>query len=414
MQLLKRDTIDALKGNGRTLTAGVGARRMRGAFVVLQVALSLILLVGAGLFMRTLWNAYSVNLGYDVDRTLLTDVNLDARGYPQQAGQLVYAQILERLAALPGVRAVGAARVGVLSGAARSTGVSTNGQPLAGDGANMLMVRTNVVSDGYLSALGVAVLRGRDFAQSDTAGSSRVAIVSRSLADRLWPGRDPIGQTLVSTSAPLEVIGVVPDAVYVSAVESAPPPFFYSLLSQNYESGVTLYIRTVRNPMAVFPAVRQAVREVDPLLTLSRPLLLRDLFDRSVGDQRLMGTLVGIFGLLALILAAIGLYSVMSYVAADRRPEMGLRLALGAEPRLILLLMMGEGLRLVALGLAIGLVGAFLATRYLTNQLFGVAPVDPPTFLAVCLVLTVTGMIACFIPARRAMRTDPATALRQS
>ena len=414
VQTLRKDTIDALRDEGGAVATGIRAARMRSAFVVLQVALSLMLLVGAGLFLRTLQNAYAVDLGYQLDQTLLADINLDVRGYSQDAGQSAYEQILSRVDVIPGVLAAGAARVTVLSGGSRTTSISTDGKPLAQDGSNATDVRANVVSHRYLEAMGIPIVRGRNFSGSDRAGTPRVAIVSRRLADRLWPNAEPVGQKLHGGSEPIEVVGVVPDAVYRSAVETDPLPFFYLLLAQNYESGVTLHIRTAGDPLLVLPAVRQAVRDVDPQLVVARPRVLREEFDRAIGDQRMMATMVGLFGAIALVLAAVGLYGVMAHLAGQRRTEIGIRMALGARPGSILRLILGQGLRLVAIGSALGLAGALAGTRYVQSQLFGVQSTDPATFAGVCAVLVTVGIVACLVPARRAMKVNPAIALRNA
>jgi predicted permease len=413
-QTLRRDTITALRDEGGAVATGAHAARMRSAFVVLQVALSLVLLVGAGLFLRTLKNAYSVDLGYDVNQTLVADINLDVRGYTQEAGLAAYEQILSRIEALPGVAAVGAARVTVLSGGARTTSVSTDGRPPQDDGSNTVVARTNVVSHRYLDAMGIPIVRGRSFAASDAAGTPRVAVVSHSFAKRLWGNDDPVGKTFGTTPNQLQVVGVVPDTVYVNALERDSPPFFYTLLAQNYESGVSLHVRAAGDPMALVPSIREALRQFDSQLVLGRPQLLRDVFDRSLSRERMMGTLVGFFGAVALVLAIVGLYGVMAHLASQRTTEIGIRLAMGAQPASILGLLLGQGLRLMVIGSALGLAGALLGTRYLESQLFGVKATDPLTFVGVCLVLLVAGLIACAVPARRAMRLDPVIALRQA
>ena len=412
IQTLRRNTVEALRDEGGAVASGVHATRMRSMFVVMQVALSVVLLVGAGLFLRTLRNATAVDLGYDVDRVLLADINLDVRGYSQDAGQGAYSRILEKAKALPGVEAAGAARVTVLSGGSRVTSVSTDGRPVAADNSNGMDTRANVVSDGYLDALGVRMKAGRNFSPSDTAGAPLVTIISDSLAARLFGAQDPIGRPVTIGNRAYQVIGVVPDTVYRSAIEANPLPFLYVPLLQNYEAGVTLHLRSPGNPLLLIPALRQALTEVDPHLVLGRPRLLRDEFERSLVDQRMMATMVGLFGLLAIVLAAIGLYGVMAHLAGQRTGEIGLRLALGAEPRTIFRLMLTDGLRLVAVGAVIGLAGALAGARYVENQLFGVAPRDPLTLVGVCAMLFVVAMAACLIPARRAMRVDPAVALR--
>ena len=427
-QVFRRNTTTPLRAGGGTVTSGAHAARstlMRGAFVIFQVAVSLVLLVGAGLFLRTLSNAYSVELGYQVDQTLVASLNLEARGYFEggsrgsASGLAVYEQILSRVEALPGVVAAGAARMTVLSGGARSTAVSTDGRPIEKDNSNALGVRANVVSHRYFETMNIPILRGRPFDMSDGPNTPRVTIVTKSLADRLWPNEDPIGKTLRDdsrdASAQLQVIvGVVPDTVYTTTVERERPPTYYLLLAQNYESSVALHVRTASNPVSLVPAIREAVRHVDSQLAVERPQLLRDVLDRTLSRQRMMATLVGLFGALALILAVLGLYGVMAHVAAERTPEIGIRLAVGAQPASIVTLLLGQGLRLLGIGVAIGLTSALLGTRYIEAQLFGVTATDPLTFVGGCVVLAIAGITASVIPALRAMRIDPIRVLRQT
>lgn len=411
LQTLRIDTVSALRDEGGSVATGSHAARLRRAFVVFQVAVSLMLLVSAGLLLRTLRNAQATELGYAIDETLVADINLDVRGYSQEAGALVYRQILDRLNATPGIAAAAAARVTVLSGGARTTSLSLDGQPVAPDGSNGFDVRVNVVSGGYLRTMGIPLLQGRDFTPADGPTAPRVAIVSRSLAAKMWPHEDPLGKSFGTGRT--TVVGVVPDTVYRTVIEREPPPFFYLPLSQNYESGVALHVRAAQgDPLALLQSVRAAVRAVDAAIVVSRPQRLREVFDQSISSQRMMAVLVGLFGGIALLLAAVGLYGVMAHLAGQRRTEIGIRLALGANPGSILRLVLGEGMRLVLIGAAIGLAGALVSTRWLSSQLFGVRPSDPLTFVAVCVLLTGVAALACLIPARRAMRVDPAGALR--
>ena len=338
LQALRPNTTAALRDRG-TVASGARVTWLRGAFVILQIAISLVLLVGAGLFLRTLENAYSVDLGYQVENTLVASLNLDARGYFEggsrgaEAGAAVYEQVLSRVESLPGVVAAAAARMTVLSGGARSTAVSTDGRPIEPDNSNALGVRANVVSRRYFETMGIQVLRGRAFDASDGPHTTPVAIVTKSLADRLWPNDDPIGKTLRGESAQLQVIvGVVPDTVYTSTVERERPPAYYLLLAQNYESAVALHVRAAGNPLSLIPAIRDAVRQVDGQLPVEQPQLLGAVLDRTLGRQRMMATLVGLFGVVALMLAVIGLYGVMAHAATERTPEIGIRLAMGAQP----------------------------------------------------------------------------------
>jgi predicted permease len=412
LQLMRPDTEAALRGERGNMAAGARATRARSAFVVGQVALSLVLLVGAGLFLRTLQHAYAVDLGYRVDGMLVATIELGDR-YTPVAGQAFYADVLNRLNALPGVMAAGAARVTVLSGSARTLPVSVDGRPLQPDRSNVIPVRANVVSDRYMEAMGIPVLVGRGFQVADMATSQRVAIVSRALAERLWPNTNPIGQTLISLER-LVVVGVVPDTVYRSTTERAPLPVYYLPLSQNYEAAMTVHVRTEAEPMALLPSVRRLVREMDSRIVLTTPRRLEDEFSRSLIEERTMATFVGSLSVIALVLAAVGLYGVMAYATRQRTTEIGVRLALGATPASILNMIVLRGGRLVAIGAALGLAGAFVAARFVQVLLFGVEPTDPLTWIAVSSVLMLVGLAACALPARRAMRIDPATALRES
>jgi len=412
VQLLRPDAVTALRDEGGTVATGVRATRARSAFVVVQVALSLVLLVGAGLFLRTLQHAYSVNLGYRVDRMLIANIEPGDR-YTPVAGQALYADVLNRLNALPGVVAAGVARVTVLSGASRTLPVSVDGRPPQPDRSNVIPVRANVVSERYLDAMGIPILMGRNFQTTDLPASQRVAIVSRSLANRLWPNADPIGKTLVSMSS-LVVVGVVPDTVYRSTTDRQPLPVYYLPLSQNYEAAVSLHVRTEGDPMALLPPVRRIVSDVDPRIVLVRPRRLEDEFSRSLIEERTMVKFVGSLSSIALLLAAVGLYGVMAYATRQRTTEIGVRLALGATPASILNMIILRGVRLVAIGAAFGLAGALVAVRFVQVLLFGVEPTDPVTWIAVSAVLMLVALVACVLPARRAMRIDPAAALRSS
>jgi ABC-type antimicrobial peptide transport system permease subunit len=210
------------------------------------------------------------------------------------------------------------------------------------------------------------------------------------------------------------VVGVVPDTVYTTTLERERPPTYYLLLAQNYESGVALHVRATSNPMSLVPAIREAVRQVDSQLAVERPQLLRDVLDRTLSRQRMMATLVGLFGALALILAVFGLYGVMAHAATQRTPEIGIRLAMGAQPSSIVTLLLGQGLRLLGIGVAIGLTSALLGTWYIEAQLFGVTATDPLTFVSGCVVLAIAGLTASVIPALRAMRVDPIATLRRT
>jgi predicted permease len=333
-------------------------------------------------------------------------------GHSAVTGQAFYAEVLNQLNTLPGVVA-GAARVTVLSGSSRTAAISVDNRPPQPDQSNVIPVRVNVVSERYLEAMGIPMLQGRHFSGTDVPTSPRVAIVSRSLATRLWPNDTPIGKTLMSMS-PLEVVGVVPDTEYRSTTEREPLPVYYLPLTQNYEAVVSLHVRTEGDPMAFLPTLRRIVAQVDPSVALARPHRLEDEYRQSLVEERTMAIFVGSLSGVALVLAAVGLYGVMAYTTRQRTSEFGVRLALGATPGSILTMILGRGLALIVSGAGLGLVGALGASRLVRALLFGVEPGDPLTWIAVLSVLVVVGLLACAIPARRAMRIDPAAALRSS
>jgi macrolide transport system ATP-binding/permease protein len=417
LQTLRKN---AMAGLGDRGVAGGTARaaRMRGPLVIVQIAVSLVLLVGAGLFLRTLERVYAVNLGYDIDRILLASINLEPRGYFEggpkgpEPGAALYRELLARVEALPGVVSAAAARVTVLSGSTRSTAVTTDGRPMAPDLSNAFGVRANVVSHRYFETMGIPILHGRDFDASDAPDTPRVIIITKSLADRLWPDGTAIGRTLYDGATPRVVIGIVPDTVSASPLEGERRPTYYSLLAQSYESAVTLHVRAAGNPFSLVPAIRDAVRKVDDQLAIQEPQLLRDVLTRTLGAQRMAATLVGLFGAIALVLAGLGLYGVMAHVAAERTKEIGIRVAMGARPSSIVFLLLRQGARLLAIGTAIGMITARVTTQTIEAQLFGVTATDRLTFAAGCAVLVIAGLMASLIPALRATRIDPVAALR--
>ena len=288
--------------------------------------------------------------------------------------------------------------------------------PSKDDNSNALGVRANVVSRRYFETMNIPILRGRPFNASDGPDTPRVTIVTKSLADRLWPNEDPIGKTLRDEGEPAagHRRRRPRHGLHHHRWSASRPPTYYLLLAQNYESGVALHVRAAGNPMSLVPAIREAVRQVDSQLAVERPQLLRDVLDRTLSRQRMMATLVGLFGAVALILAVLGLYGVMAHAATQRTPEIGIRLAMGAQPASIVTLLLGQGLRLLGIGTASGLAGALLGTRYIEAQLFGVTATDPLTFVSGCVVLAIAGLAASLIPALRAMRVDPISTLRQS
>jgi predicted permease len=384
--------------------------RIRGALVVAQVAVSLVLLVAAGLFVRTLRNAYAVDPGFATD-VLVGQLDLSLQGYDEQRGRRFYDQLLRDLDAMPGVRSASLA-LNRPFGGGFDTRIDVQGAPIDEEHRGHRTDR-NSVSPAYFETMGISILRGRGLTTQDVQTSTPVAVINEAIADQLWPGQDPIGRRFVRTwgGPALEVIGVARDAKYRSLFEPRRMTF-YQPLSQDYNAGLVVHLRPEGDPMALAGPLRNAVRGLDPELPVYRIQPLQERLAGSLGQQRTSATLVGGFGALALLLTAIGLYGAVAYSAAQRTREFGIRIALGAQRPDVLRQVLREGVVLAITGLAIGVVGAVAVTRVLRSQLFGVTPTDPLSFAMVSIMLLTVALLASYLPARRATRVDPIVALR--
>jgi predicted permease len=395
--------------------AGIGRHRLRSGFVLVQVALSVLLLVGAGLFLRSLRNATVIDPGFVPENVLIGSVDLRLAGYNSVAGAAFYRQLLERVRAMPGVVDASLADELPLGLGGSRRGITIEGYtPRAGED---MEVYTATVASDYFRTMRIPILRGRGFADSDAEGAPRVVVVNQAFARRYWPGEDPIGRHIQMgirnrPGTPWwEVVGVARDGKYLSLGEE-PLPFFYLPLAQFYRSSTSLVVRTHGAPLSLLPAVRDEVAGLDKSLPLTGAETLVDHTGLSLLPARLAGAVLGAFGVVGLLLAAMGVYGVMAFAVAQRTREIGIRMALGAERREIFRLVVRQGMVLTAVGCAVGLAAAVVLTRFLTSLLYGVSPTDPWTIAAVLLVLAVTALAACYLPARRAMRVDPMTALR--
>lgn len=402
----------------------VGRRsRFSQGLVIFQVALCTVLLVGAGLLQRTLGNLRSIDPQMKTENMLLLSLAPGLNGYQPAAARQLYEQLLERIGGLPGVVSVTTARIVPFSQRGMSFGWVYGDVVEQGEG---LQADCNLVGPRYLGAMGIPLIAGRDFQGSDRDGAPRVTIINQALARRLWPNQNPLGRTLrfgKPDSEPWQIVGVAQDSRYRSATERV-RPFYYLPADQFLMPGSTalildrtLHIRTAGNPVALVAPVRQVVRDVDPRLPLYDIKTLGGHLDASFWPQRMAATLVGVFSLLATVMATVGLYAVMAYHVARRTREIGLRMALGATAPAILGATLRRGLALAAGGLAAGLLVALGAARLLGSLLYGtllygVTPADPLTFAGVAVLLLATALAACYLPARRATRVDPMTALR--
>jgi predicted permease len=410
MQASRIDLVSALKD-----TRSTGGRRtgLRGAMVVTQVALSFVLLIAAGLCVRTLRNARAMDLGYQVENLLTARIDLPRQDYSEAQGRIFQRRLTERLEALPGVQSVSLADRLPLN-----DGRSEMGMFPERDGRRVQTLR-NIVSHSYLETMKIQLLAGRQFNESDDAKAPRVAIISETLQRRAWPNENPIGKRF-SIGHPTDGGGYIPSVEVIGVARDitlrdplAPPgPVVYFPLLQNYRSGIALYLRSTANPEQLAAAVRREAGALDPNLPVYRVAPLEDHFTAALTPQRLLTHLISGFGLLALALAGAGLYGSLAYSVSQRTQEVGLRIALGAESRDVLRLVILDGMKLTLLGLVIGLPASYGLTKLMKSYLYGVSLTDPLTFAVISATLLAVTLLACYGPAWRAASVDPMVALR--
>ena len=410
--LASQDLHNVLKEGTRT--GGLVRRRLRVALVVGEIALASVLLVGAGLTLRSFQALLHAQPGFASDGVLTTFVTLPGRRYGSDEKRLAaFDQIEQRFASVAGVRAVGATSHLPLSGQDSRLSVSIEGFNAPPDVQTRAHPRS--VSPGYFQTMGIALVAGRTFSAADRAGSPLVGVVNDTMARRYWPGGSPLGQKLVvgGTTASVEVIGIVADVRHWG-LDLPVNPELYLPLAQRPTGGLTFVLSTTLEPSALSASVREQLRAVDPDLPLSRVRTMNEVAAESVASRRVAMLLLATLGVLALTLAASGIYAVMAHLVALRSAEIGVRMTLGAKPVSVMLLVLREGLVQAAVGLAIGLGAAVVIMRAFRARLFEVSPADPMTLTVVAAILLTTAVAACIIPARRAMRVDPIEALRSA
>ncbi len=403
----------ALKEGGSAASGGRHRSRLQQAFVVAQVAVSLTLLVVAGLLLRSLQNSVAFNLGFKTDNLLLARFDLRRHGYSEEQGRAFYRQLIERLKSLPDGGAVTTALITPLGMGEDALGFRIPGH-IPPNGETLFSIDDNVVGPDYFTTMGIPLLRGRDFDARDAQSGARpVAIINETMARRFWPQADAVGRSVQNgASGPMvEIIGVVSDIKYYSLAEE-PMPYIYLSASQIYMPGMTLSLRTAGDPKTLAKALRKEVERLDPNVAVAQLTTFAELRQAPLYPSRAMAIVSGLFGLLALLLAAVGIYGVTSYMVGQRTREIGVHIALGAERGDIFRLIIRQGVRGAFVGVGVGLCAALALTQFLSSQLFGVSASDPLTFAAVALLLTVVALLACWIPARRATKVDPLVALR--
>lgn len=410
------DLVGAIKGTG-----GDSPRhsRLRPAFLVAQVSMSVMLLVIAGLFVRSFQNARSAGTGFDAAHVLVASIDLETRGYSGARGRDFVRSLLERLDTSADVVSATALDIVPVTLSNRTIQMLRDGdvEPGPGQPAPTPQIYANAVSPGHFRTLNIGMVAGRDFTSLDDAAGPPVAIVNEMLARQFWPGRSAVGQRLRPSGSGanandfIEVVGVARDSKYVTVGEAA-RPFLYRPLAQQYTPRVTILVRSAGTPGAVLSTIRREIRALDSGLAVFNVSSLADATSISLVPARVAGDLLGALGLLALALAALGIYGVLSFLVRARTREIGVRVALGATPRAVTSMVVRQAMTWTAIGAVIGMTASFLLTQFLETLLYGISPTDPATFGGVALLLLLVTLLAAVIPALRASRLDPLVALR--
>ena len=413
----RKNLSESLKESGQRSGESRANAGLRNALLVSEVALAFVLVIAAGLLTQSFFHLLRVDPGFAPERVLTFELSLPATKYPDQPHTTaLYQNALQKLRSMPGIESAGIIETLPMGGATESTGIRIPGH-IPADKNETPYANYTIASPGYFSTVGTPLLRGRDFLDSDTADSLPVTIINSAMAKKFWPGSDPIGKQ-VGPGSPLypaaTIIGIVADTKRLSLREEPAPEMFVLYNQKVWPSLLTMdvVLRTKADPASASTAARDAIHSVDPDLPLAKIAALETLVDDSVIQQRFAMLVLGAFGALALLLASIGMYGVISYSTMQRTQEIGIRMALGAQRHTILAMVLNHGGRLAGLGIAIGIVAAIAMARLMSSFLYGVQPADPATFAAVALLLCVVALLACYVPARRAMRVDPIVALR--
>jgi predicted permease len=417
MQVSHLDINDTLKEGGRDAAGGTRGNRIRALLVIGEIAVSFVLLMGAGLLINSFMHLRNLHPGFRANHLLTMKIPLSEVKYPDKERRSpFYAEVLRRVQALPGVQSAAVAGNLPLTydGDSMPIGIEGRTDPPPDQRPDVIL---RVVGPGYFSTMGIPLVRGRDFSEQDKADSARVVIVSEKTARHFWPGENPIGKRLkpgsTSRNIPwIEIIGVVKDVRQNDFVSEPKMQMYMPYQQLNSFAPNALVVRTNVEPLSLAAAVRNAIWAVDKDQPVSNLRSMDEIVSEAVARQRFSMLLLGIFAALAMVLAAVGIYGVMSYSIAQRTREIGLRIALGAQKSDVLKMILRQGLRFVAAGLAIGLAASFVLTRVMASLLFGISATDPATFVAISLVLIAVALLASYIPAVRAMKIDPMLALR--
>jgi predicted permease len=412
LQASKPDLVTTLKGD---VTQPLGHRawrlNLKKSLVVLQVALSMMALITAGLFVRSLQKATQINPGFVTDNVVMMGFNLGREGYNEAQGKQFHRRLLERVSAIPGAQSATISRDRMFGGGfQRSVFIEGQEPPPGGRG---LLVQVNNIGLRFFDTLGIPLLKGRDFAESDNESAPKIVIINEAMANRFWPEQDAIGKRFkfFGDTDYRMVVGIARDSKVNSLTEQR-RPFVYVPMQQEYAPQMTLYVRALGDTKSTVAALRSEIQGIDPNLSLLNVQTLNERVEGSLQEERTEATLLGTAGGLALLLAAVGLYGVMAYTVAQRTREIGIRMALGATRGNVLGLVLKQGAALVLAGIIIGMGAAFITTKLVVGSLFGITAADPVTFAVTSVLLILVSLVASLIPARRATKVDPMIALR--
>jgi putative ABC transport system permease protein len=412
LQSTKMDLTKALNAGGRSSAAGGGRHRLRSLLVIVETALALVLLIGAALMIQSFLRLEHVNPGFKTDHVLTMELSLPANSYPRPQRSTFFQQLVERTKALPAVQAVAAARQLPLSGDNMNFAFDIEGHPFPpgkSPGADCRFVTAD-----YFRALGIPLISGRLLSDSDGAQASPVLLINESMAHRYFPNEDPIGNRLVLGINHFtgQIVGVIGDVKHVGLDAETNDEIYAAYSQAPFWTDMTLLVRTTGEPMSIAGSMRNEIAALDRQVPIGKVRTMETITAESVAQPRFRTLLLGLFGVAALLLASVGIYGVMSYAVTQRTHEIGIRMALGAQFGDVRRLVIGNGMTLALVGVAIGLAGSFALTRLMASLLFGVTATDAATFVAVSGGLSAVALLACYIPARRATKVDPLVALR--
>jgi predicted permease len=404
--------VPALKNEEYVENRGFRRSRLRSLFVVSQVTLSLVLLIGAGLLIRSLLNTQAIDPGFNTRNALVVPLDLKLQRYDEVRGKEFQRQVVARVSTMPGVQMVSLVRDLPLGNSSGNVAVQLEGGEAGG---RQYLVSANLVGQGYFRTMGIPISLGREFTEQDGEGAPGVVIINETMARRFWSTENPLGQriSISGENGPfMEIVGVARDSKYKRLEEGPTPHLYQALLQATYQSRLNMVVRTTDDPQNMLGTMRNQVRQMDSKLPLVDVQTVAQQVNLALLPAKAAAWFLGLFGILAVVLAAIGLYGVVAYSVSQRTHEIGIRMALGARPRDVLFMILREGMSLVLIAIIVGLLLAFAATRLLSGFIYGISSSDPLTFGGVALVLALVALIASYLPARQATTVAPSLALR--